>query len=163
MVILWLSKWHEFSLLPNSSLLLCREVEGTALEAFSWEKQSCTETTDDVTANLLDSIHNKESAGNATKPRREKIEMSPEYCANHKLSNYALWNLFDIKLLNERKEDLFKHGAKLYVQIVRVVVTSVVRKGGRLWAVSWSLNSASDQVQCVLYVSKPLIIVFMDS
>ena len=90
MVILRLSKWHEFSLSPNSSLPLYREVEGTALEAFSWEEQSCTETTDDVTANLLDSIHNKESAGNATKPRREKIEMSPEYCANPKLSNYAL-------------------------------------------------------------------------
>ena len=163
MVILRLSKWHEFSLSPNSSLPLYREVEGTALEAFSWEEQSCTETTADVTVNLLDSIHNKESAGNATKPRREKIEMSSKYCVNHKLSNYALWSLFGIKLLTERKEDLFKHEAKLYVQIVRGVVTSVVRKGGRLWAVSWSLNSASDQAQCVLYVWKPLIIVFMDS
>ena len=79
MVILWLSKRHEFSLSPYSSLPLYREVEKTALEAFSWEEQSCTETTDDVTANLQDSIHNMELAGNATKPRREKTEMSSEY------------------------------------------------------------------------------------
>ena len=72
---------------------LYKEVGGTALEAFSWEEQSCTETTDDVTANLLDSIHNLESAGNVTKPRREKIETSSEYCANHKLSNYAFMKL----------------------------------------------------------------------
>ena len=55
-------------------------------------KQSCTETTADVTANLLDSIHNKESASNVTKPRREKIETSSEYYANHKLS-YAFMKL----------------------------------------------------------------------